>query len=109
MEFLVEFELNIPEGTPDTEIEDRQAAEEQAAGRLADEGHLLRVWKSSGPSDGTQVVGLYLADDAAQLGRLLEGLPLYDWMRIVVTPLAPHPNDPAAARTAGTGMEGDQP
>jgi hypothetical protein len=29
---------------------------------------------------------------------LLEGLPLYEWMRFTVTPLDAHPNDPAAAQ-----------
>ena len=27
---------------------------------------------------------------------LLRALPLYEWMRVTVTPLEPHPNDPAA-------------
>ena len=27
---------------------------------------------------------------------LLRALPLYEWMRVSVTPLDPHPNDPAA-------------
>ena len=26
---------------------------------------------------------------------LLRALPLYEWMRVTVTPLEPHPNDPA--------------
>lgn len=30
----------------------------------------------------------------AQLAGLVGALPLYDWMQIRVTPLAPHPNDP---------------
>jgi muconolactone delta-isomerase len=30
-----------------------------------------------------------------ELDCLLRALPLYEWMRVSVTPLAPHPNDPA--------------
>jgi muconolactone delta-isomerase len=43
MEFLVEFEVNIPKGTSETEVRDRERAEALAAARLVDEGHLLRV------------------------------------------------------------------
>jgi muconolactone D-isomerase len=43
-------------------------------------------------------VGLYRADSGAQLDDLLRALPLYDWMRVTVTPLEPHPNDPAGSQ-----------
>ena len=45
MDFLVEFKVDVPAGTPETEVEDRERAEAVAATKLADEGHLLRVWK----------------------------------------------------------------
>ena len=45
MEFLVEFEVDVPAGTSEAEVTDRERAEAVAATRLVDEGHLLRVWK----------------------------------------------------------------
>ena len=45
MEFLVEFELEVPEGTPESEIEQRTRAESVATARLADQGHLHRIWR----------------------------------------------------------------
>ena len=45
MEFLVEFEINVPGGTPQSEVRDREDAEATAAAQLAREGHLVRVWK----------------------------------------------------------------
>jgi muconolactone D-isomerase len=45
MEFLVEFEVNVPDGTPASKVEARKSAEASAAARLADEGHLVRLWK----------------------------------------------------------------
>jgi muconolactone delta-isomerase len=39
------------------------------------------------------------AESRAELDALLGALPLYEWMRVSVTPLEPHPNDPAAGRT----------
>jgi muconolactone D-isomerase len=97
MEFLVEFELDVPEGTGASEVEDRNNAESSAAGKLAAEGHLARVWTRPVGPGHTRVLGLYRADSEAELESLLRGLPLYDWMQVSITPLEPHPNDPAAA------------
>jgi muconolactone delta-isomerase len=94
MEFLVEFEVRVPAGTPQSEVEDRGEAESAAAAKLADEGHLVRLWKRPRVGDGATAVGLYRADSQAQLEALLSDLPLADWLRVTVTPLDPHPNDP---------------
>jgi muconolactone D-isomerase len=100
VEFLVEFEVNVPERTPESEIEDRENAEASAAAKLVAEGHLVRVWKRPvGPGE-TTILGLYRADSEGQLDGLLGALPLYEWMQISVTPLQPHPNDPAARATS---------
>jgi muconolactone delta-isomerase len=95
MEFLVEFQINVPDGTPDAEVKDRQRAEASATAKLADQGHLLRVWKRPAAAGDTTVVGLYRADSQAQLDDLLGALPLSQWMQLTVTPLQPHLNDPA--------------
>ena len=108
MEFLVEFELTVPDGTTDAEVKDRQDAEVRAAAKLAEDGHLLRVWKRPIPGRAAGILGLYRAEDEAQLTELLEALPLYEWMQIGVTALEPHPNDPAAARTSGDGDDRNQ-
>ncbi|RKQ92138.1 muconolactone delta-isomerase [Solirubrobacter pauli] len=91
MEYLVDFAVTVPAGTPEAEAKARFAGETVAAAELADAGHLLRVWKR--PLDGA-IVGLYRADDDAHLETLLRTLPLYEWMRIGVTALDAHPNDP---------------
>jgi muconolactone delta-isomerase len=96
MEFLVEFEVEVPDGTPGSEVEDRTRAEAAAAARLADEGHLLRIWRRAAVADDVTVIGLYAAESEGELERLLRALPLADWMQVTVTPLAPHPNDPTA-------------
>jgi muconolactone D-isomerase len=95
MEFLVQFELDIPDGVPESEVEDRERAEAAAAETLADEGHLVRLWQASVGSGRTTVLGLYRAGSDAELDGLLGALPLYEWMRISITPLDRHPNDPA--------------
>jgi muconolactone D-isomerase len=95
MEFLVEFELDIPDGLADSEVEDRKRAEAAAAERLADEGHLVRLWLASDGAGRTTILGLYRAASKAELDGLLGALPLYEWMHTSITPLVAHPNDPA--------------
>src|SRR6476659_8378382 len=103
MEFLVAFALNVPAGTPQSEIIDRENAEAAATAKLADDGNLVRVWRSCAQGEAT-IVGLYRAESEAQLDGLLGGLPLADWMRVTVTPLEAHPNDPAAREPAITNQ-----
>src|SRR3954452_11251494 len=88
MEFLVEFDIDVPDGTPGSEVADRQTAEASAAAQLAEDGHLLRAWKLPVADAESRVLSLYRAGSETELNGLLEALPLYDWMRITVTPLA---------------------
>jgi muconolactone D-isomerase len=94
IEFLVDFEIHVPAGAREAEVRERMQAESAAAATLADEGHLVRLWRRSRPDGGATAVGLYRADSEAQLDDLLAALPLADWLRVTVTPLDPHPNDP---------------
>jgi len=95
MEFLVEFEVEVPAGTADAEVQQRQRAESVAAAKLGADGHLVRLWRRSLIGDGTTAIGLYRAFSQAQLEDLLGALPLADWLRVTITPLEAHPNDPA--------------
>jgi muconolactone D-isomerase len=94
MEFLVEFEVEVPDGTSETQVEQRNRAETVAAAGLAAEGHLLRLWRPTAAAGGPTAVGLYAADSRAELDTLIHALPLAEWMQVTVIPLAPHPNDP---------------
>jgi muconolactone delta-isomerase len=98
VEFLVEFDVHVPDGVARSEVEERQSSETAAAAKLADEGHLIRIWKPPAAPGEAKALGLYRADSQAQLDGLLGALPLADWMRITVTALTPHPNDPANGR-----------
>jgi muconolactone delta-isomerase len=110
VEFLVEFEVNVPDEATAREVETRNSAEASAAARLVDEGHLVRLWKPPTAPGETKALGLYRADSKAQLAGLLGALPLYDWMNITVTPLELHPNDPGPEATvsAAAGWEPQQ-
>ena len=100
--------MNVPDGDPVIEVESLTSAEASAAARLADQGHLARLWKLPGAPGETKALGLYRADSEAQLAGLLGALPLYDWMNVTVTPLTPHPNDPAPEAAVSTAAVGRQ-
>jgi len=98
MEFLVEFEVEVPADTPDAEVEQHQRAESAAAAKLAEDGHLVRLWQAPVGTNRTTVLGLYRAGSKADLDGLLGALPLYEWMRTSITPLVQYPNDPMRVR-----------
>jgi muconolactone D-isomerase len=100
MDYLVDFTITVPEGTPASELEQRMMGEEARVAELAAQGHAVRVWKPL-PDDGPpRAIGLYRAEDNAELQAILESLPLRPWMEILVTPLGEHPNDPALSSAA---------
>lgn len=98
MEFLVEFEVNVPDSAPESEVKEREQAEAAAAAKLVDEGHLVRLWRPRVAPGTMRILGLYRASSEAELDALMGALPLSEWMRVTVTPLDEHPNDPAIAR-----------
>jgi muconolactone delta-isomerase len=96
MQFLVQFEVEVPAGTPDAEVEHHQRAGSAAVAKLAGDGHLVRLWRRPFAGDGTTAIGLYRAGSEAELDGLLAALPLAGWLHVAVTPLEAHPDDPAA-------------
>jgi muconolactone delta-isomerase len=94
VEFLTTFTVAIPDGIAAETVETVEAREAERAHDLAEQGHLLRLWKLPGTG---RALGLWQAHDAAQLAAILASLPLDPWMTVETTPLSPHPNDPALA------------
>jgi muconolactone delta-isomerase len=73
MEFLVEFDIRVPDGTPGSEVSDRKAAEASAAAKLAEDGHLLRAWTPPVAPTEWKVLSLYRAESETELNGVLEG------------------------------------
>jgi|SRR5579864_752813 len=94
VDYLVDFTIDVPDGTSSAEVDRRARAEAERVNALAREGHVLRVWRPVADDGDRRAIGLYRADDDVALNAILEALPLYPWMTIVVRALAPHPNDP---------------
>jgi muconolactone D-isomerase len=108
MEFLVEFQISIPERTPEAEVKERLSAEAAASAALAHEGHLVRLWRPPVAPGERKAVGLSRADSEADLEGLLGALPLSGWMQSTVTPLEPHPNDPGVRPVTTLGDAGER-
>jgi muconolactone delta-isomerase len=94
-EFLITFIEAIPRGTSNQAVDEAKAREAVCARQLAERGHLVRLWVL--PSQG-RTLGLWRAQDPAEMQAIIESLPLYDMMTTEITPLTGHPSDPANHR-----------
>jgi muconolactone delta-isomerase len=95
MEYLVTMTTHVPEGTPESAVDDIRAREAEHTRELAAEGHVLRLWRPPlGPGEW-RTIGLFAAADGAELERVLASMPLRVWRSDEVKQLAAHPNDPA--------------
>jgi muconolactone delta-isomerase len=95
-EFLTTFTVTIPEGAARDRFDDAVAREAQRAHQLAEQGHLLRLWGLPSHRGASRVLGLWRARDREAMQDILTSLPMAAWMTVEVTPLTPHPSDPAA-------------
>ena len=94
MEFLVDMVTTVPKGTSEDEVNEVRAREAANSAKLAEQGHLLRLWRPPLEPGQWRTWGLFRADDAEQLEHALATMPLRVWRQDSVTPLSPHPNDP---------------
>jgi muconolactone delta-isomerase len=97
MEYLVSMTTRVPDGTSEQEVEDIRAREALRAHELAEQGHLLRLWRPPLQPGEWRTLGLFAADNAEQLEEVLASMPLRIWRTDEVTPLSPHPSDPAGS------------
>src|SRR3954470_12304823 len=103
MEYLVNMTTHVPDGTPDQAVDDIRAREAAHSRELAAAGDRVRVRPPPLRPGESRSLGLFAAADGGQLEEVLASMPLRVWRTDEVTPLAPHPNDPAlAATSAGT-------
>jgi muconolactone D-isomerase len=110
MEYLVTMTTHVPDGTSEATVEDMRRREAARSRQLAAQGHLLRLWRPPLQPGEWRTLGLFAADDGDQLEEVLLSMPLRVWRTDDITPLSPHPSDPAVARSgltsAPTAREG---
>jgi muconolactone D-isomerase len=94
MEFLTDMVTTVPEGTSSAQVDELRAAEALRSAELAKAGHLIRLWRPPLKPGEWRSLGLFRATNEDELRQILDSLPLHIWMKVTVTPLTPHPNDP---------------
>ena len=95
MEYLVTMTTHVPAGTPEEAVQDIRTREAAHSRELVAQGHLLRLWRPPLQPGEWRTLGLFAAADGDRLEEVLASMPLRVWRTDEVTPLSPHPNDPA--------------
>ena len=91
------FTVVVPDGTPGDLVEEARHGEARSTRQFGEQGHLIRLWALPSDQNASRALGLWRAEDDAQLTRMLESLPLDPWMTVQITPLTPHPSDPGVS------------
>src|ERR1700744_3051840 len=94
MEFLVTMTTQVPEGTPAEAVDEVRAREAAHSRELAEQGHLLRLWRPPLEPGEWRTLGLFAASDDDKIEQVLATMPLRIWRRDQVTALSAHPDDP---------------
>lgn len=92
-EFLVHIVFQA-DGVAEDQLDRLRAAESARAAELAQDGHLVKLWRLP---EGWSNVGVWRAATEHALRELLDSLPLRPYMTIAVQRLLPHPNDPSSS------------
>jgi muconolactone D-isomerase len=93
-EFLTDLVTTVPDGTSPAKVDELRTAEAVRAAELFKKGHLLHLWcPPLGPGEWRSI-GLFRAADEGEPREVLASLPLYAWMKVTITQLNPHLNDP---------------
>ena len=95
MEYLVTMTTHVPDGTSEASVQDVRDRETERSGQLAGRGHLLRLWRPPLEPGEWRTLGLFSAQGDTELENVLASMPLRVWRTDEVTPLLPHPDDPA--------------
>jgi muconolactone D-isomerase len=88
VKFLVEIQVELPPTLADEERRQVLDAELQRGRELLASGTIVSIWRVPG---ARRNVGIWEAEDATALHEALASLPLFNWLRVQVTPLAEHP------------------
>lgn len=89
MLYLVRMDVKIPHDLPADVAAEIKAREKAYSQQLQHDGRLPHIWRVVGEYANYSVFDVASNDE---LHELLQGLPLFPYMDIQVTPLAKHPS-----------------
>ena len=86
---LVRMDVHIPHDLPTEQANEIKAREKAYSQELQRDGRWPHIWRVVGEYANYSVFDVASNDE---LHQLLQGLPLFPFMKISVTPLAKHPS-----------------
>jgi muconolactone D-isomerase len=89
MLFLARMDVQFPPHLDPQEIARLQRLEKEYSQAIQQDGRLAAIWRVVGEYANYSVFDVESNDD---LHRVLSGFPMYQYLKIKVTPLATHPN-----------------
>ena len=89
MLYLVRMDVNIPRDLPVDQVNEIKASEKAYSQDLQRDGRWKHIWRVTGEYSNYSIFDVSSNDE---LHQLLQGLPLFPFMKISVTPLAQHPS-----------------
>ena len=89
MLYLVRMDVHIPHELPPAQADEIKAREKAYAQALQQDGRWRHLWRVVGEYANYSIFDVSSNDE---LHQLLQGLPLFPFMKIDVTPLAAHPS-----------------
>lgn len=87
MEFMVYFDVVGLDSLPEEQVLELRRREKEAGEGHMREGRLVRMWRVPGTRSA---IGLWRVADSDELHGHLSSLPLYNYLEMVVKPLARH-------------------
>lgn len=89
MLFLARMDVQFPPHLDPQDIERLQRLEKEYSQAIQQDGRLTAIWRVVGEYANYSVFDVESNDE---LHRILSGFPMYQHLKIKVTPLATHPN-----------------
>lgn len=89
MLFHVRMDVNIPRDLPEAQVNEIKAVEKAYSQELQRQGKWRHIWRITGQYSN---ISIFDVESNEELHNLLQGLPLYPFMKIEVMALNLHPS-----------------
>lgn len=89
MLFHVRMDVNVPRDLPEAQVNEIKAVEKAYSQELQRQGKWRHIWRITGQYSN---ISIFDVENNEELHNLLQGLPLYPFMKIEVMALNRHPS-----------------
>jgi len=83
------MDVNIPRDLPEAQVNEIKAVEKAYSQELQRQGKWRHIWRITGQYSN---ISIFAVENNEELHNLLQGLPLYPFMKIEVMALNRHPS-----------------